>query len=306
MKKKKLKLIFKMNIYSAISANKNKTWAIMLLFVLIITTMVFVFSRALGYQGYGFAGIALIIAGLTSIGSYYYSDKLVLATTGAKEIKKQDYPKYYTTVENLCIAAGLPMPKVYVMEEVSPNAFATGRDPKHAVVCVTTGLLNILTDAELEGVIGHELSHIKNYDIRLMGIVAILVGFVAILSDIFIRAAFYSDSRENRGNTIFLILAIIFAILSPIAAILIQTAISRKREYLADASGVLLTRYPEGLALALEKLAKDKTAPKKASNATAHLFIENPFDNRKVKNFFTGLFNTHPPLEDRIRILREM
>ena len=157
-----------MNIYSAISANKNKTWVIMLLFVLVITTMVFVFSKALGYSGYGFAGIALILAGLTSIGSYYYSDKLVLATTNAKQIKKEDFPNYYRTVENLCIASGLPMPKVYIMEEVSPNAFATGRDPKHAVVCATTGLLNMLNDAELEGVIGHELSHIKNYDIRVM------------------------------------------------------------------------------------------------------------------------------------------
>lgn len=295
-----------MNIYSVISSNKNKTWVIMLLFVLIITTMVYVFSKALGYSGYGLAGIALVLAGLTSIGSYYYSDKLVLATTNAKQIKKEDSPNYYRIVENLCIAAGLPMPKVYVMEEASPNAFATGRDPKHAVVCVTTGLLRILNDAELEGVISHELSHIKNYDIRVMGIVTILVGFIAILSDLFIRASFYSDSRENRGNTIFLILAIVFAILSPITAALIQLAVSRKREYLADASGVLLTRYPEGLASALEKLAKDKTAPKNASNATAHLFIENPFDNKKVKNFFTGLFNTHPPLEERIKILRTM
>jgi len=295
-----------MNIYSAISANKNKTWIIMLLFVLVITTMVYVFSKALGFQGYGFAGIALIIAGLTSIGSYYYSDKLVLATTGAKEIKKSDYPRYYRAVENLCIASGLPAPKVYIMNDSSPNAFATGRDPKHAVVCATTGLLEMMNDAELEGVIAHELSHIKNYDIRVMGIIAILVGFVAILSDLFIRASFFSNSDDNKSNTPFLILAIIFAILSPIAAALIQLAVSRKREYLADASGVLLTRYPEGLASALEKLAKDKTAPRVASNATAHLFIENPFDNKKVKNLFTGLFNTHPPLEDRIKILRSM
>lgn len=295
-----------MNIYSAISANKNKTWLIMLLFVLIITTMVYVFSKALGYSGYGLAGIALVLAGLTSIGSFYYSDKLVLATTGAKEIKKTEYPKYYRTVENLCIASGLPMPKVYIMTDPSPNAFATGRDPKHAVVCATTGLLEILNDAELEGVIAHELSHVKNYDIRVMGIIAILVGFVAILSDLFIRASFFSNSDDNKSNTPFLILAIIFAILSPIAAALIQLAVSRKREYLADASGALLTRYPEGLASALEKLEKDKTAPRVASNATAHLFIENPFDNKKVKNFFTGLFNTHPPLEERIKILRGM
>lgn len=294
-----------MNIYSAISSNKNKTWIIMILFVMIITTLVYVFSKAMGF-GLGLAGFALILAGIISIGSYYYSDKLVLATTGAREIKKSDYPKYFRTVENLCIGSGIPMPKVYIVDDRSPNAFATGRDPKHAVVCATTGLLEMMDDAELEGVIGHELSHIKNYDIRLMGIVAILVGFIAILSDLFIRINFYSNDNNNRGNAIFLILAIVFAILSPIAATLIQLAVSRKREYLADASGVLLTRYPEGLASALEKLAKDHTPPKVASNATAHLFIENPFDNKKVKNFFTGLFNTHPPLEERIKILRNM
>lgn len=294
-----------MNIYSAISSNKNKTWLIMLLFVLIITTGVYIFSKALGY-GLGLAGIALVIAGITSIGSYYYSDKLVLATTGAKEIKKTDFPKYYNTVENLCIATGIPLPRIYVVDDPSPNAFATGRDPKHAVVCATTGLLQMMNDAELEGVLAHELSHIRNYDIRLMGIVAILVGFVAILSDIFIRATFYSNREDNRGNGVFILLAIVFAILSPIAATLIQLAVSRKREYLADASGALITRYPDGLASALEKLQRDHTPPKSASNATAHLYIENPFDNKKVKNFFTGLFNTHPPLEDRIKILRSM
>jgi len=277
----------------------------MFLFVVFVTTLVYIFSQALGY-GIGLAGIALVIAGITSIGSYYYSDKLVLATTGAKEIKKQDFPNYYKIVENMCIAAGLSMPKVYIVNDPSPNAFATGRDPKHAVVCATTGLLQMMNDAELEGVIAHELSHIKNYDIRLMGVVAILVGFIAILSDLFIRATFFSNRDDDRGNAIFLVLAIIFAILSPIAAALIQLAISRKREYLADASGALLTRYPEGLASALEKLARDKTAPRVASNATAHLYIENPFDNKKVKNYFTGLFNTHPPLEERIKILREM
>lgn len=294
-----------MNIYSAISSNKNKTWLIMFLFVVFITTLVYVFSKAMGFS-LGLAGIALVIAGITSIGSYYYSDKLVLATTGAKEIKKSDYPKYYRTVENMCIAAGLSMPKVYIVNDPSPNAFATGRDPKHAVVCATTGLLEMMDDAELEGVIAHELSHIKNYDIRLMGVVVVLVGFIAIISDLFIRATFYSNNDDNKASAIFLILAIVFAILSPIAATLIQLAVSRKREYLADASGALLTRYPEGLASALEKLAHDKTPPRVASNATAHLYIENPFDNKKVKNFFTGLFNTHPPLEERIKILRQM
>lgn len=264
-------------------------------------------SKALGLSVLGTTGIALVISGMMSIGSFYYSDKMVIATTGAKEIKKEDFPKFYRTVENLSIASGLPMPKVYVINDPSPNAFATGRDPKHAVVAASTGLLNMMNDAELEGVIAHELSHIKNFDIRLAGVLAILVGFVAIMSDLFVRMTFFSNSDDNKGNAIFMIVAIVLAILSPIAATLIQLSVSRKRELLADASGALLTRYPEGLASALEKLAADHTPSKHASNATAHLFIENPFDNKKgVKNKFTGLFNTHPPLEERIKILRNM
>ena len=278
----------------------------MVLFVAFISTLVYVMSKALGMSALGLSGLALVIAGIMSVGSFYYSDKLVLATTGAHQIKKDDFPRFYRIVENMSIASGLPMPKVYIMNDPSPNAFATGRDPKHAVVAATTGILDMLNDAELEGVVAHELSHIKNYDIRLAGVLAILVGFVAILSDLFIRASFFSDSDNNKGNALILIAALILAILSPIAATLIQLAVSRKREYLADASGALLTRYPEGLASALEKLANDHTPPKNASNATAHLFIENPFDNKKVKNHFTGIFNTHPPLEDRIRILRAM
>lgn len=296
-----------MNIYNAISANKWKTWVIMILFVAFITTLVYVMSKAFGLSVLGTTGLALVLSGFMCIGSYFYSDKLVISTTGAKEIKKSDYPNYYRAVENLSIASGLPMPKVYVINDPSPNAFATGRDPKHGIVAASTGLLDMMTEAELEGVIAHELSHIKNYDIRLAGVLAVLVGFVAILSDIFVRASFFSNSEDNKGSAIFMIVAIIFAILSPIAATLIQLAVSRKRELLADASGALLTRYPAGLASALEKLAADHTAPKRASNATAHLFIENPFDNKKnVKNLFTGLFNTHPPLEERIRILKTM
>ena len=278
----------------------------MIFFVVFITTIVYVMSKALGLSSVGMAGMAFVFAGLMSIGSYYYSDKLVLSTSGARPATKQEFPKYFRIVENLAIGSGLKTPKIYIIDDRSPNAFATGRDPKHAVVAATTGLLNIMTEAELEGVIAHELSHIKNYDVRLMGVVAVLVGFVAILSDLFIRATFFRDSDDNRGNAIFLVVAIILAILSPIAAMLIQTAVSRKREYLADASGVLLTRYPEGLASALEKLKNDHTPPRSASNATAHLYIENPFDNKKVKNLFTGLFNTHPPLEERIKILRSM
>jgi heat shock protein HtpX len=295
-----------MNLYNAISANKWKTWITMILFVAFISTLVYVMSKALGMSAIGLTGIALVFAGLMSIGSFYYSDKIVLSTSGAKQIKKEDFPQFYRSVENMSIASGLPMPKVYIINDPSPNAFATGRDPNHAVVAATTGLLGMMNDAELEGVIAHELSHVKNYDIRLAGVLVVLVGFVAILSDLFIRASFFTDSDNNRGNALIMIAALILAILSPIAATLIQLAVSRKREYLADASGALLTRYPEGLASALEKLANDHTPPKSASNATAHLFIENPFDNKKVKNKFTGLFNTHPPLEDRIRILRSM
>ena len=295
-----------MNIYGAISSNKWKTWIIMILFVVFISTLVYVMSKALGLSAISITGLSLVIAGIMSIGSFYYSDKLVLATSGAKLATKNEFPKYFRTVENLAIGSGLPMPKLYIIDDRSPNAFATGRDPKHSVVAATTGILDMMTDAELEGVIAHELSHIKNYDIRLAGVIAVLVGFVAILSDLFIRATFFRDSNDNKGNAVFLVIAIVLAILSPIAASLIHLAVSRKRELLADASGVLLTRYPEGLASALEKLAKDHTPPKTASNATAHLFIENPFDNKKVKNMFTGLFNTHPPLEERIKILRSM
>lgn len=283
----------------------------MLLFVLIITTLVYVFSKALGY-GIGFAGIALVLAGVTSIGSYYYSDKIVLATSGAKEIKKEHSPELFRIVENLAIGDGLPMPRVYIINDQSPNAFATGRDPKHAIVCVTTGILNLLDKAELEGVISHELSHIKNYDIRLMGIVSVLVGFVAIFSNLFTNQLFFGglgNNRESRNSsigTVFLVIGILLAILSPIAATLIQLAVSRKREFLADASGALLTRYPDGLARALEKLSKDPHTLRTASNATAHLFIVNPFKGKQAKKMFASLFETHPPIEERIKVLQEM
>lgn len=297
-----------MNIYSAISSNKNKTWLIMLLFVLVITTIVYVFSKALGY-GIGFAGIALVLAGVTSLGSYFYSDKIVLATSGAKLVQKHENPELYRIVENLCIGDGLPTPNIYIINDDSPNAFATGRDPKHAIVCVTSGLLQIMDKSELEGVIAHELSHVKNFDIRLMGIVAVLVGFVAIISNLFTNQLWFGgrdNDRNSNSQTIFLIIGIILAILSPIAATLIQLAVSRKREFLADASGVLLTRYPDGLASALEKLENYPKSLKTASNATAHLFIVNPFKGKQTKQWFASLFDTHPPVAERIKILREM
>ncbi|MBI2421149.1 MAG: M48 family metalloprotease [Candidatus Levybacteria bacterium] len=297
-----------MNIYSAISSNKWKTWFIMLFFVLIISTLTFVFSKAFDF-GLSFVGIALIISAVMSVGSFYYSDKLVLATLKARRIDLKDNPELFRVVENLSIGAGLPMPKIYIIDDPSPNAFATGRDPKHAVVCATTGLLNLLNKTELEGVIAHELSHVKNYDIRLMTVVAILVGSIAIMADIFLRSMWFGNrdsDRKGSAGAIFLIIGIILAILSPLAATLIQLAVSRKREFLADASGALLTRYPQGLASALEKLEKDKQPLRSANHATAHLFIEDPFQKESLKGFLSSLFNTHPPIHERIRILKSM
>lgn len=301
-----------MNIYSAISGNKLKTWLIMILFVVFITTIAYVFGKALGYSPLGITGLALIFAGFTSLGSYYYSDKLVLASVNAIPVKENDNPTLYHIVENLAIGDGLPKPKIYIINDPSPNAFATGRDPQHAVVCVTSGILERLNKVELEGVIAHELSHVKNYDTRLMAIVAILVGFIVIFADFFMRSlwfrSFGRDNDRNGGNLqlIFLVIGIILAILSPIAATLIQLALSRKREFLADASGALLTRYPEGLASALEKIANDKNVLRSANNATAQLFIVNPFKGKDAKAWFSSLFDTHPPIEERIKILRSM
>lgn len=298
-----------MNIYSAISSNKWKTYIIMFLFVVFISTIVYVFSQALGMDALGMVGLALIISGFMSIGSYYFSDKIVLATSGARQIQKKDAPEYFRIVENLSIAGGLPMPRIYIINDPSPNAFATGRDPKHAVVAATTGILERLNKVELEGVISHELSHIKNYDIRLAGVVAVLVGFVAIISDFFMRSLWFGGDRDRdsgKAGAIFLLIGIVFAILTPIIATLIQLAVSRKRELLADASGALLTRYPEGLASALEKIASDPRPLRSANHATAHLFIVNPFKGKDGKAFFVNLFNTHPPLAERIKILRSM
>lgn len=301
-----------MNIYSTISANKWKTWLIIALFVAFLATVGFVFGKIQG-NAWGFTGIALIIAGISSIGSYYFSDKLVLASVDAQEIQEKDNPTLYHIVENLAIGDGLPTPRVYIMHSDAPNAFATGRDPKHAVVCVTKGLLTRLNKAELEGVLAHELSHVKNFDTRLMGIVAVLVGAVVIMANLFQNQLWWGGLRRDRdsednGNIqlIFLAIGILFAILSPIIATLIQLALSRKREYLADASGAYLTRYPEGLASALEKIAHYKEPMPQVSNSTAQLFIENPLKNTDFGGWFANLFDTHPPIEERIRILRSM
>jgi len=298
-----------MNIYSQISANKRKTWIIVVLFMLFVTTVVFVYGKASGY-GLSYVGIGLIISGIMGISSYYYSDKMILGMSGAKQIQKEDNPVLFRTVENLCIGAGIPMPRIYIIKDSAINAFATGRDPKHSVVCVTTGILDRLNKIELEGVIAHELSHVRNYDIRLMSIVVILVGLVALLADFFMRSLWFGGRRDrsSSGNSqgIFLLIGIALAILSPLIATLIQLAVSRKREFLADASGSLLTRYPEGLASALEKISADKEPLEVANNATAHLYIANPFKGKARHNWLTNLFNTHPPIAERIRILRSM
>lgn len=298
-----------MNIYNAVGSNKRKTVLIMVLFVVFITTIGYIYGKASGGAAGSYAVMALIFATFSSVGSFFFSDKLVLATTGAKKIEEKDNPQLYHIVENLAIADGVPTPQVYISNDPSPNAFATGRDPKHAVVCVTTGILEKLNKTELEGVIAHEMSHVKNYDIRLMAVVAILVGFVAIMGDLFMRSLWFRGSdrdNDNKSNGIFLLIGILFAILTPIIATLIQLAISRKREFLADASGVLLTRYPEGLASALEKISSDPRPTRSATSATAHLFIVNPFKDKKTGAFFASLFNTHPPIEERIKILRGM
>jgi heat shock protein HtpX len=302
-----------MNIYSTISQNKWKSLLIMVLFVVFATTITYIFGKASGASPIGYMGFGLLLSGIMSIGSYFYSDKLVLATTGAKPLQRNDNPEVYNIVENLTIGAGVPMPKLYIVNDPSPNAFATGRDPKHAAVAVTTGILERLNKSELEGVLAHELSHVKNYDTRLMAITAILVGFISIITDMFMRNLWWSSmtrdsDREDRGQLqiVFLIFGIVFAILSPIIATIIQLAVSRKREFLADASGVLITRYPEGLANALEKIAADPRPVKNATNATAHLFIENPFKKQAAGKWLASLFNTHPPIEERIKILRSM
>lgn len=299
-----------MNIHAQISANKTKTWLIIVFFVVFITTILFIYGKASGY-GLSYAGIGLILSGAMTFASYYYSDKMVLGMSGSKQIEKKNNPQLFRIIENLCIGSGIPMPKIYIIEDSAINAFATGRDPKHSVVCVTTGILNRLNKVELEGVIAHELSHVRNYDIRLMSIVVILVGLVALLADFFMRSLWYGGSRRERSDRsnaqgVFLMIGIVLAILSPLIATLIQLAVSRKREFLADASGALLTRYPEGLASALEKISKDKEPLEAANNATAHLYIANPFKGKITGSWFVNLFNTHPPIEERIRILRSM
>ena len=302
-----------MTAYTQVSTNRIKTWLIMCFFALFITLVIYVFTKALGFDSpsaLGFSAVAMIIAGIMNYFSYYFSDKVVMAISSAKQIKKSDNPTLFRTVENLCIASGLPMPKIYIIDDSAPNAFATGRDPNHSAIAFTSGILEKLNKLELEGVTAHELSHVGNYDTRLMAIVAILVGMVALAADFFIRISFFRGGdrdNDNGSSQIFIILGFILALLSPIIATLIQLSISRKREFLADASGALLTRNPEGLATALIKISKDNEPLEVANKATAHLYIVNPFkEGHGALNTFASLFNTHPPISDRVKALREM
>jgi len=300
--------------YTEISKNKRESWLLIAVFLVIITALGYLFSVIYNNQAILFFAVGLSL--ISSWISYYFSDSITLAISRAREVDRQSAPELYRIVENLCIAAGLPTPKIYIIDDPAPNAFATGRDPQHAVVCATTGILQKMDKTELEGVIAHELSHIGNYDIRVMTLVVVLVGTITLLSDWFLRFGFLGRGRrsnDSEGGQVMAILALvglIFAILSPIIATLIKLAVSRHREYLADASGALLTRYPEGLARALEKIAADSEPMQHANNATAHLYFASPFkadtEHDTAGHWFANLFNTHPPIEERIRRLRSM
>ncbi|MEN9390406.1 MAG: hypothetical protein RLZZ283_506 [Candidatus Parcubacteria bacterium] len=290
-------------LYTQADSNVRKTWMLMITFFIVVIAVGWVMSFALNNQFILYAAVGLSI--VMNIGSYWYSDKLALATSGAKHVDKAVAPELYNVVENLCIAQGIPMPKVYVINDPAPNAFATGRDPAHGAIAVTTGLLAMMDKSELEGVLAHELSHIKNRDTLVMTVVVVLLGMVTLLSDFFLRSMVFGGNNENRDGRlqiIFIIAGVVLAILSPIIAQLIQLAISRKREFLADASGALMTRYPEGLASALKKLGAYQAPMKNANHATAHLFIANPFGARAMKGI-GKLFMTHPPIDDRVAAL---
>lgn len=290
-----------MTLYQERSANMWKTAFLMAGFLAVV--LVIGYAVAWYYSSPSMLYIAIAFAVGMNFYSYWFSDRQVLSMTNARPASREEFFDFYTVTENLAITAGMQTPKLYVIEDEAPNAFATGRDEKHAVVCATTGLLAVLTRAELEGVIAHELSHIKNRDILLMTVAVVLAGFLAILADMFLRVSSFGGSdRDSKGGGLLMILALVGIVLAPIAAQLMQLAISRRREYLADASGALLTRYPEGLASALAKIASYTGPMRHADHATAHLFIDDPFGDKK-SNWLNRLFSTHPPTEDRIQQL---
>lgn len=291
-------------LYTHQDSNIRKTWFLMLTFFFVIVGVAWALSYIL--ESPIILIVAVVFSVLMNIGAYWFSDKLVLKMSGAQPVSRDSHRELWNILENLSITAGLPMPKLYIINDPAPNAFATGRDPEHAVVAVTTGLLSMLDRNELEGVIAHELSHIGNRDMLVMTVVVVLLGFITLLSDFFLRMSLFggNDNRDGRMGLILVIAGFALAILSPIIAKLIQLAISRKREFLADASGALLTRYPEGLASALEKISGYSAPMRRANHATAHLFISNPFGATKRGQFLNRLFMTHPPTEERIAALR--
>lgn len=298
------------NVYEAVDANKRKSLLVVALFIGFVFVVAYIISQAMGY-GTSFIGLALIFSGLMSFASYYWSDKIILSLSSAHPADRKSEKLLYDVTQNLSLAAGLPMPALYVIEDSAPNAFATGRDPQHGALCATRGLLDKLDRTELEGVVGHELSHIGNYDTRLLAVVTILVGMVALLGDWFLRSLWFGGRERNendRGSSgaIFFALALIVAIISPILAQLIQLAVSRRRELLADASSVKLTRQPEGLIQALLKISSDREPLEAANRATASLYIVNPLKGHDVVGFMSHLWDTHPPIPDRIKALKAM
>lgn len=292
-------------LYTHQASNVRKTWLIMAFFLAFIIAIGYGISWYLGNPVIVYIAFAFAI--FMNIWSYWFSDKLVLRMTGATPADPNQHRELINIVENLSITAGLPMPKVYVVDDPAPNAFATGRNPEHAVVAATTGLLRLLDRSEIEGVMAHELAHVGNRDMLVMTVTVVLAGFIAILADFFMRALWFGGNDRNK-HPIFLVVAIVGIVLAPIAAQMIQLAVSRKREYLADASGALLTRYPEGLASALEKISSYSRPMQRASHATAHLFISDPFggEKRSLGQKIGGLFHTHPPAAERIARLRGM
>lgn len=292
--------------YRIIDENKTRSGLVIACFISFITIATYLICYTLGFD-LSAVGIALIFSGTLSFISYYYSDKIILAISNATPANKKDHFDFYTVSENIVVSAGIPLPKLFVIDDTAMNAFATGRDPQHAVICATTGLLSRLNRTELEGVVAHEMSHIKNYDTRLMSIVTILVGLVTLLADILLRTSIRgkSDRDSNSLGAVLMIVGFVLALLSPIIAKLIQLALSRRREFLADATGVQITKYPDGLASALEKLSGDKEPLEVANKATSHLYIVNPLKNHHDSlGWFSNLFNTHPPVKERIRALR--
>lgn len=296
-------------IYDQISSNKRETVFIMFVFVIVVTILGFFFGEVFVGEGAGYPVmlIAVLFSSVSSVSSYYFSDKLVLGIAGAKKVSRENLPQVYGVLDNLCIGAGLKkIPDLYLINDTATNAFATGRDPDHAVVAITKGLVEKLNKREIEAVIAHELSHIKNYDIRLMTIVVVLVGSISMMANIFLRGGFRGNDRNKNIGGIVMIIGIVLLILSPIIAQLIKLAVSRNREYLADASAALLTRDPEGLALALEKISADTEALEVANEATAHMYISNPLRKGQNSSKFANLFETHPPVSERVNRLRSM